>query len=135
MEVVDDQEAALVEVSPERRPLRCRSDTSNPAPTGIQAILMKCGRDDLIPRVVEIAEEKNDIASRLRQKLTPAEVPAGDRRVLKQLRNCGLLLAIGTTRRNGLETLNRVQLTSYFDAIVTGNEAAEKIQIWSLALR
>ena len=100
---------------------------------GIKRIVTKCHREELLPEIPAMAEAKNREANLLRERLKPADIPDEDRSVLRKLRECGLLLALGTTSRNGLDTLNRVRLTSQFDAIITGNEAAEKTQIWQLA--
>jgi beta-phosphoglucomutase-like phosphatase (HAD superfamily) len=106
---------------------------------GFRRILRRCRREDLIAEIETLAAEKNEEANMLRRGLRPTDVPAEDRVVLTKLRECGLKIALGTSSRNALDTLNRVQLTSVFDVIVTGNEvtreeAADKTQIWRLAL-
>ncbi|MGM0485590.1 MAG: HAD family hydrolase [Planctomycetota bacterium] len=102
---------------------------------GIEHILRALNRDDLLADVSLLAEQKNREANIIRGNLTPEDVPREDRRILQRLRDQGFLLALGTTSRNGLDTLNRVRLTSAFDVIVTGNEASIKTEIWQLAFR
>lgn len=102
---------------------------------GIEQILRALNRDDLLADVSLLAEQKNREANIIRRNLTPEDVPREDRRVLQTLRDQGFLIALGTTSRNGLDTLNRVRLTSAFDVIVTGNEASIKTEIWQLAFR
>jgi HAD superfamily hydrolase (TIGR01509 family) len=102
---------------------------------GIEQILKACMREDLLAKTKAIAEEKNRAANLMREQLGPTNVPDADRATLASLRKCGLRVALGSTSRNALDTLNRVQLVSAFDAIVTGNEASEKAEIWRLALK
>ena len=102
---------------------------------GIRRVLVNCGREDLFPEMESLARRKNEIAVQLRSHLIPEDVPERDRIILKQMREAGLTLALGTSSRNALDTLNRLRLTSLFDIIVTGNQAVEKPEIWELALK
>lgn len=84
--------------------------------------------------IANIADRKNGIARKMREVLTPESVPDADRETLRRLRDAGLKLALGTSSKNALEVVNRTRLMRYFDVIVTGYEANDKLQIWKKCL-
>jgi beta-phosphoglucomutase-like phosphatase (HAD superfamily) len=105
---------------------------------GIERLLRALGREDHLADVPRIAAKKNVEANRRRTALTRSDVPPADRAALDKLRALGLRLALGSSSRNAVDTLNRLQLIRCFDVIVTGNEMSggitDKRGIWELAL-
>lgn len=55
--------------------------------------------------------------------MTPADALPRVRELLEELRNAGLRLAAASASRNARLVLDRVELTSHFDAIVDGHDA------------
>jgi beta-phosphoglucomutase len=54
--------------------------------------------------------------------MTPGEILPGSVRLLKSLRNAGILTAIGSASRNAGTILDRIELREMFDVIVDGNK-------------
>lgn len=71
-------------------------------------------------RKAELAEEKNNIYRKLLETMTPADVTEEVRTTLKELRNRGYKLSIGSSSKNAKFILSKVELTDYFDAISDG---------------
>lgn len=127
-------EQALAEYGVALRPESYRIARGRSREEGIRLLLEAHDRSDLLNELEAIASCKETAARELREKLGPKDVPDEDRRILDAMRAAGLRLAIGSSSRNALDTLNRLGLTRYFDAIVTGNERKEKAAIWQLAV-
>lgn len=67
-----------------------------------------------------LAAEKNETYRTLLATMTPEDVPGSVRATLTELRRRGCRLAIGSSSKNTKFILERVGLTSYFDAISDG---------------
>ncbi len=77
-------------------------------------------------------EEKLDLASRKNQnyvsyilKMGPEEILPGTKRFLSELKESGIKVALGSASKNAMTILERLQLTSYFDAIIDGNKVSK----------
>lgn len=68
-----------------------------------------------------LAEEKNASYRELLATMTPADVTDQVREALKELRNRGYKLAIGSSSKNARFILEKVELLDAFDAISDGN--------------
>ena len=68
-----------------------------------------------------LAEEKNASYRELLATMTPADVTEQVRAALKELRNRGYKLAIGSSSKNARFILEKVELLDAFDAISDGN--------------
>ncbi|MCI8893137.1 MAG: beta-phosphoglucomutase [Lachnospiraceae bacterium] len=68
-----------------------------------------------------LAEEKNASYRELLATMTPADVTDQVRAALKELRNRGYKLAIGSSSKNARFILEKVELLDAFDAISDGN--------------
>ncbi len=68
-----------------------------------------------------LAEEKNASYRELLATMTPADVTDEVRAALKELRNRGYKLAIGSSSKNARFILEKVELLDAFDAISDGN--------------
>ncbi|MDR2596073.1 MAG: beta-phosphoglucomutase [Treponema sp.] len=68
-----------------------------------------------------LMEEKNNIYRKLLDTMKPADVSDEVRSVLNKLRQMGFKLAIGSSSKNTVFILEKVQLRGAFDAISDGN--------------
>lgn len=68
-----------------------------------------------------LAEHKNEVYRTLLLQMTPADVTQEVRKTLDQLRNRGILLAIGSSSKNAPLILQKIGLDNYFDAVADGN--------------
>ena len=71
-----------------------------------------------------LAAEKNESYRTLVSKMTPNDVDADVRYTLAELRQKGILLAVGSSSKNAGEILMRTQLGAFFDAVADGNDVA-----------
>ena len=76
-----------------------------------------------------LEQEKQDLAARknryyceMIRKLTPRDIMPGVMEVLAALKRDGVKVAIGSSSKNASLILRRLELDSYFDAIVDGND-------------
>lgn len=82
---------------------------------------------DLSPqRKAELADHKNAAFRAMLAELTPAARLPGVDALLAGLRRAGAKLAVVSVSRNARDILDRVELTSAFDAVVDGHEAPSK---------
>lgn len=72
-------------------------------------------------RKAELMEEKNHSYRELLATMTPADVTDEVRSTLKELRDRGCRLAIGSSSKNAKFILEKVELLDAFDAISDGN--------------
>lgn len=69
---------------------------------------------------VSLAEKKNEIYKKLLQRMQPSDVSGSVREALKELKERGYRLAIGSSSKNAKYILKRVELMDAFDAISDG---------------
>jgi len=67
-----------------------------------------------------IAEKKNNIYRELLQTMSPADVTDEVRDTLKELRNRGIKISLGSSSKNAKFILEKVELIDLFDAISDG---------------
>lgn len=88
-------------------------------------ILLSIGgmQDRFMPVEKEaLAKEKNDNYVELISRMTPDEILPGATGLLRDLRQEGILIALGSASRNAPTILRRLELTPLFDAIVDGSQ-------------
>ncbi len=68
----------------------------------------------------ELAAQKNETYRALLANMTPEDVTQEVRDTLKELRNRGYKISLGSSSKNAKYILERVDLTDYFDAISDG---------------
>jgi len=73
----------------------------------------------------ELAEQKNTTYRRLLLRLTEADLSESVKMTLKELRQRGLVLSIGSSSKNAVLILRQLGLADYFDAISDGNNISE----------
>ena len=69
----------------------------------------------------ELATSKNEWYVEMISQMTPAEILPGTLEFLQALKTAGYKIALGSASKNAGFILEKVGLTSYFDAIVDGN--------------
>ncbi|HNW50718.1 MAG TPA: beta-phosphoglucomutase [Prolixibacteraceae bacterium] len=74
---------------------------------------------------LELAERKNRDYLSYIEKMTPNEILPGVIDFLNSVRSKGIKTAIGSASKNTPMILDKLQLTSYFDAIIDGNKVSE----------
>lgn len=70
-----------------------------------------------------MAAKKNEWYLEFIYKMTPAEILPGVVAFLVMLREKDIKIALGSASKNAMLILDRVQLQSYFDAVIDGNKA------------
>ncbi len=85
-----------------------------------------------IGNVKKSEEEKTELASRKNEnylsyilKMGPEEILPGTKEFLDQLKKQGIKIALGSASKNAMTILERLNLTSYFDAIIDGTKVAK----------
>jgi len=74
---------------------------------------------------VQLAEKKNDLYKEYLKLMKPEDATDEVRETLKELRNRGYKLAIGSSSKNAKFILKQVELTEYFDAISDGTNISK----------
>jgi beta-phosphoglucomutase len=69
----------------------------------------------------EMAHKKNTLYVSYIEKMTPEEILPGVREFLKELRNKGIKVALGSASKNSPMILEQIQLSEMFDVVVDGN--------------
>ena len=87
----------------------------------LEIMLERADRPYTPEQKLEMAERKNDCYRRLLADLTPNDALPGAREMLAELRNRGILIAIGSSSKNAPTILERVGLNGLIDALVDGN--------------
>ncbi|WP_454801937.1 beta-phosphoglucomutase [Mucilaginibacter phyllosphaerae] len=72
-----------------------------------------------------LAGQKNEWYTQMISQMTPAEILPGAREFVQSCRDAGLKTAIGSASKNTPTILNKLQLTSLFDAVIDGNSVSK----------
>ena len=86
----------------------------------LEIILEKADRAYSEEEKVRMAEEKNNTYRELLQQMSPADLSDEVRDTLRELKNRGYKLAIGSSSKNTKTILSRIGLSDFFDAISDG---------------
>lgn len=73
----------------------------------------------------ELAQRKNKDYVSFIKKMTPDEILPGVVPFLNELKKAGIKIALGSASKNAPIILERLNLTSYFDAIIDGNKVSK----------
>ncbi len=74
---------------------------------------------------MELASKKNENYLSYILKMGPEEILPGTKEFLDQLKKQGIKIALGSASKNAMTILERLNLTSYFDAIIDGTKVAK----------
>lgn len=72
-----------------------------------------------------MAEKKNALYVSYIGKMTPDEILPGVENFLRELKNAGIRVALGSASKNAPTILERIQLSAMFNAVVDGNSIKE----------
>jgi beta-phosphoglucomutase len=73
----------------------------------------------------ELAKKKNENYRSYILKMTPDEILPGAMEFIKEVKENNILTAVGSASKNAMTILDRLQLTSWFDAIVDGTKVSK----------
>lgn len=73
----------------------------------------------------ELATRKNEWYVEMINKMTPAEILPGAKEFLEACRGAGIKTALGSASKNSQTILEKINLSSLFDAIVDGNHVSK----------
>ncbi len=85
-----------------------------------------------IGKVQKTEQEKLDLAAKKNEnylsyilKMGPEEILPGTKEFLNELNKNGIKIALGSASKNAMTILDRLELTSYFDAIIDGTKVSK----------
>lgn len=86
-------------------------------------LILKWGKMELAANTkLELAEKKNSWYQEFIEKMTPAEILKGVMPFLQELKARQIKIALGSASKNAPLIMEQIGLTSYFDAIIDGNQ-------------
>jgi len=72
-----------------------------------------------------LADKKNNLYVSYIREMTPDEILPGVIEFLDELRNHGILIALGSASKNAMTILDLINLTQKFDAVIDGNKVSK----------
>lgn len=88
----------------------------------LEIIMEKANKEYTNQEKIEMAEKKNSLYRELLNELTPKDILPGVMKVLENLKECRIKIAIGSSSKNTPMILEKIGLKDYFDAVADGNE-------------
>ena len=86
-------------------------------------IILELGNLDLSEKVKEeLAAKKNAWYVEFITQMTPDEILPGALKFMKEAKEKNIKIALGSASKNAMTILQRLNITHYFDAIISGNE-------------
>ena len=73
---------------------------------------------------LELATKKNENYLSYILKMGPEEILPGTKEFLEKLKKEGIKIALGSASKNAMTILDRLELTTYFDAIIDGTKVS-----------
>lgn len=74
---------------------------------------------------IRLAEKKNENYRTFILKMQPDEILPGAKEYLKEMKAKGIKIALGSASKNAMTILDRLELTSLFEAIIDGTKVSE----------
>ncbi len=87
----------------------------------LEIILERASKKYTEKEKIELAERKNYYYRHLLNDLSPKDILPGVTKVLEELKEKGIKIAIGSSSKNTPMILNKIGLADYFDAVADGN--------------
>jgi beta-phosphoglucomutase len=87
----------------------------------LNIVLEKAERPYSDPEKAALAERKNKYYRSLLGNLTPGDILPGVMEVLESLKSRGIKVAVGSSSKNTPYILEKIDLSTYFDAVADGN--------------
>lgn len=91
----------------------------------LEIILERATRDYTPEEKAELADRKNGYYRESLDSLSPADILPGVREWLRSLKLRKIPAAIGSSSKNTGIILEKIRLTNYFDAIISGNDVTK----------
>lgn len=91
----------------------------------LEILLEIGGLDFSEEKKIELATEKNNQYVELISKITPDEILPGAFEFLKDVKEKGYKIALGSASKNAMTILKNIQLVNFFDAIVDGTKVTK----------
>lgn len=88
----------------------------------LEIILEKAEKQYTDQEKNQMAEKKNSLYRELLNELTPKDILPGVMKVLEELKENKIKIAIGSSSKNTPMILEKIGLINYFDAVADGNE-------------
>lgn len=88
----------------------------------LEIILKKANKEYLTSEKLELASKKNEYYRKLLENLTSENILPGVKKVLEELKEKHIKVAIGSSSKNTLFILKKIDLENYFEAVADGNE-------------
>ena len=89
-------------------------------------ILLEVGKIKVNHRTKEeLAATKNSLYISFIQNMTPEEILPGVIGFLDELRNGGVLIALGSASKNAMSILDKINIIQKFDAVIDGNKISK----------
>jgi beta-phosphoglucomutase len=89
-------------------------------------IILEIGDLELEDRVKEeLAHKKNTWYVEFITKMAPDEILPGALEFMQQAKESGIKIALGSASKNAQTILDRLSISDYFDAIISGNEVTQ----------
>lgn len=88
----------------------------------LEIILERADRSYTMEEKLALAEKKNAMYRELLHRMSPGDVSEEVRETLKELRERGYRLAVGSSSKNAQFIMKQVDLGSCFDAVADGND-------------
>jgi len=109
----------------------CFSEQDNERLKGVSRmdsldILLEVGKINIDPiQKRELAEKKNNVYVDYIRQMTPEEILPGVIPFLNELRNKGVLIALGSASKNAMSILDKINLVQKFDIVIDGNKVSK----------
>jgi beta-phosphoglucomutase len=92
--------------------------------TSLDILLSIGGVEKSEEEKLALATKKNENYLTYILKMGPEEILPGTTEFLEQLKKSGIKIALGSASKNAMTILERLKLTSYFDAIIDGTKVS-----------
>jgi beta-phosphoglucomutase len=88
----------------------------------LEIILEKANKEYSGEERIQMAEKKNSLYRELLNELAPSDILTGVMKVLEELKERKIKIAIGSSSKNTPMILEKIGLKNYFDEVADGNE-------------
>lgn len=93
--------------------------------TSLDILLSIGNMDKTEEEKLALATKKNENYLTYILKMGPEEILPGTKEFLNQLQSVGIKIALGSASKNAMTILERLELTSYFEAIIDGTKVSK----------
>lgn len=91
----------------------------------LEIILEKADKEYTKEQKLALADRKNSFYKELIKELTPNDILPGVKKLLHEIKDNGIKIAIGSSSKNSPLILERISLDKFFDITVDGNDISK----------